>query len=130
VASVPGRKFEAPIARIADALDNRTRTMAIELEVPNPDGTLTAGEFATVQWPVKRSYPTMQVPQTAVTNDQQRQFVIRVANGVTQWVDVTTGIASGGKVEVFGQLKPGDQVVRRGSDALQAGTKVEAKASS
>jgi RND family efflux transporter MFP subunit len=130
VPSLPGRKVQAPIARIAQALDNKTRTMAVELDVPNPDGTLTAGEFATVQWPVKRSYPTLQVPQTAVANDQQRQFVIRVAGGVTQWVDVTTGIAGDGKVEVFGQLKPGDQVVRRGSDALQAGTKVEAKVAS
>jgi RND family efflux transporter MFP subunit len=128
VASLPGRKLQAPIARIARALDDKTRTMAVELDVQNPDGTLTAGEFATVQWPVQRSYPTLQVPQTAVTNDQQRQFVVRVQNGVTQWVDVTTGVTSDGAVEVFGQLKPGDQVVRRGSDALQPGTKVEAKA--
>jgi RND family efflux transporter MFP subunit len=128
VASLPGRKLQAPIARIARALDDKTRTMAVELDVQNPDGTLTAGEFATVQWPVQRSYPTLQVPQTAVTNDQQRQFVVRVQNGVTQWVDVTTGVTSDGAVEVFGQLKPGDQIVRRGSDALQPGTKVEAKA--
>lgn len=130
VPSLPGRKLQAPIARIAHALDNKTRTMAVELDVQNPDGALTAGEFATVQWPVKRAYPTLQVPQTALANDQQRQFVVRVQNGVTQWVDVTTGIAGDDKVEVFGQLKPGDQVVRPGSDALQAGTKVEAKASS
>jgi hypothetical protein len=53
-----------------------------------------------------------------------------VQNGVAQWVDVSTGISADGKVEVFGQLKPGDQIVRRGSDALQPGTKVEAKAAS
>lgn len=128
VPSVPGRKFQAPIARVADSLDNRTRTMAVELDASNPDGMLTAGEFATVQWPLKRTYPTLQVPQTAITNDQQRQFVIRVANGVTQWVDVTAGMASDGTTEVFGQLQPGDQVVRRGSDALQPGTKVQVKA--
>jgi RND family efflux transporter MFP subunit len=130
VASTPGRKFQAPIARIAEAFDNKTRTMAVELDVANAGGALTAGEYATVQWPVRRSYPTLQAPQTAVANDQQRQFVIRVQNGVTQWVDVTTGISADGKVEVFGQLKPGDQIVRRGSDALQPGTKVEAKAAS
>lgn len=130
VASLPGRKLQAPIARIARALDARTRTMAVELDVPNADGTLTSGEFATVQWPVKRTYPTLQAPQTAVTNDQQRQFVVRVQNGVTQWVDVATGIANDGKVEVFGQLKPGDMVIRRGSDAFQPGTKVEPKPAS
>jgi RND family efflux transporter MFP subunit len=128
--SAPGRKFEAPIVRIAQALDDRTRTMAIELDVPNPDGTLTAGEFVTVKWPVKRRDATLQVPQTAIANDQQHQFVIRVANGVTEWVDVTTGMTVDGKTEVFGGLKAGDRIVRRGSDALQAGTKVSAKAGS
>ena len=126
--SLPGRKLEAPIARISQALDSHTRTMAIELDVPNADGTLTAGEFVTVKWPVKRRDPTLQVPQTAIANDQQRQFVIRVANGVVHWVDVTTGMTVDGKTEVFGELKPGDHVVKRGSDALQDGAKVSAKA--
>lgn len=127
VPSSPGRRFEAPIARVADALDERTRTMAVELEVPNADGRLSAGAYVTVEWPVRRSYPTLQVPTTAVANDQQRQFVIRVANGVTSWIDVTTGLSADGKVEVFGALEPGDAVVRRATDALQPGTKVQAK---
>ena len=130
VPSSPGRKFEAPVARVAQALDTGTRTMAVELEVPNADNVLAAGEFATVQWPVRRTYPTLQVPATAVANDQQRQFVIRVANGVTSWVDVTTGMTNDGKIEIFGDLKSGDIVVRRATDALQPGTKVQAKPSS
>jgi len=130
VASRPGRKFQAAVARVADALDPRTRAMAVELDVANADAAFTAGEFASVQWPVERTYPTLHVPQTAIANDQQHQFVIRVANGVTQWVDVSTGIVKDGAVEVFGELNPGDQIVRRGTDALQAGTKVQAKAAS
>lgn len=130
VASRPGRKFQAPVARVADALDPRTRAMAVELDVANADAAFTAGEFASVQWPVERTYPTLHVPQTAIANDQQHQFVIRVANGVTQWVDVSTGIVKDGAVEVFGELNPGDQIVRRGTDALQPGTKVQAKAAS
>lgn len=126
VPSSPGRTFEAPIARVADALDERTRTMAVELEVPNADNRLAAGEYVTVQWPVRRTYPTLEVPATAVANDQQRQFVIKVAGGVTSWVDVTTGVVSDGKTEVFGDLKAGDRVVRRATDALQPGTKVQA----
>jgi RND family efflux transporter MFP subunit len=126
----PGRTFEAPIARIADALDEKTRTMAVELEVANAGGELAAGAFATVKWPVRRTYPTLHVPLTAVANDQQRQFVIKVSNGVTAWVDVATGAASDGNIEVFGALKPGDVVVRRATDALQPGTKVQAKPAS
>ena len=128
VPGAPGRKFEAPISRIAQALDTRTRSMMVELDVANTDGEIRSGEFATVQWPVRRRYATLQAPATAVANDQQRQFVIRVANGVTAWVDVTTGMAGNGAVEIFGDLKPGDQVVRRATDAIQPGTRVQVAA--
>jgi RND family efflux transporter MFP subunit len=123
--SAPGRTFQAPVARIARALDPRTRSMMVELDVPNAAHEVRAGEFATVQWPVQRSYPTLQVPTTAVANDQQRQFVIRVANGMTSWVDVTTGMTNDGMVEVFGKLAAGDSVVKRATDALASGTKVQ-----
>ncbi len=124
--SAPGRTFQAPIARIAQALDTRMRSMMVELDVSNPGNEVRSGEFATVQWPVHRAYPTLQVPTTAVTNDQQRQFVIRVADGVANWVDVTTGFTRDGQVEVFGKLAPGDSVVQRATDALASGSRVRA----
>lgn len=49
---------------------------------------------------------------------------------MTSWVDVTTGLTSDGKIEVFGGLKPGDSVVRRATDALRPVTKVQAKPAS
>lgn len=125
VPSAPGRKFEAPISRVAQALDPRTRSMMVELDVPNAGHELASGELVTVQWPVRRAYPTLRVPVTAVANDQQRQFVIRVANGAATWVDATTGMTVDGQVEVFGDLKAGDSVVRRATDALPSGAKVK-----
>jgi membrane fusion protein (multidrug efflux system) len=128
VPGAPGRKFQAPIRRIAQALEARTRTMMVELDVSNADREIRSGEFATVKWPVRRRYPTLQVPSTAVANDQQRQFVIRIANGVATWIDVSTGMTDDDQIEVFGDLKPGDRVVRRATDAIQPGTRVQVAA--
>lgn len=124
--ATPGKTYSATISRMADSVDTASRTMMVEVDVPSGDG-LTAGSFASVSWPVNRSYPTLRVPPTAIANDQQRQFVIRVRNNVTQWVDVTTGRNAEGTVEVFGNLKPGDQVIQRGTDAIKDGTKVKAR---
>jgi membrane fusion protein, multidrug efflux system len=124
VPTAPGRTFEARIARMAQAVDNQTRTMMVEADLTNASGPLIPGTFATIDWPVRRAYPTLHVPTTAVTNDQQQQFVIRIAHGRTSWVDVTTGITAGGTVEVFGDLASGDMVVRRGTDAIVPDTKV------
>jgi membrane fusion protein (multidrug efflux system) len=129
VTTAPGRPFQAPIARIAQAVDGRTRTMMVEADLPNASGELTPGAFATVQWPVKRAYPTLRVPTTAVANDQQRQFVIRVANGTADWVDVSTGMTADGTLEVFGKLAAGDMVVKRGTDAIKPGAKIKPTAS-
>jgi RND family efflux transporter MFP subunit len=122
VPSYPGRTFHAPIARIAHDVTQNTRTMAVELDVRNPDAQITPGSFATVEWPIQRSYPTTLVPSTAVTTDLQRTFVIRVRQGKAEWVDVKTGVTVNGKTEVFGDLQPGDIVVANATDAIRPGT--------
>lgn len=122
VPAYPGRTFHAPIARIAHDVVQNTRTMAVELDVRNASPEITPGSFATVEWPVQRSYPTLFVPATAVTTDLQRTFVIRVRQGKAEWVDVKTGITASGKTEVFGELQPGDIVVANATDAIRPGT--------
>jgi RND family efflux transporter MFP subunit len=125
VPASPGQTFHGRIARLAHAVDARTRTMTVEADIANPDGRLAPGAFATVQWPVERPQPTLRVPPTAVANDQQRQFVIKVSGNTAHWVDVKTGASADGTIEVFGELQPGDLVVRRGTDAIKDGTAIK-----
>jgi len=122
VPAFPGQAFRAPIARISHDIEQKTRTMAVELDVRNPQ--IISGTFANVQWPIQRTYPTLFVPATAITTNLQRTFVIRVSSGKAEWVDVKSGATVSGKTEVFGDLKPGDQVVARASDELASGTPV------
>jgi RND family efflux transporter MFP subunit len=120
----PGQPFKAPIQRIAHEVDQKTRTMPVEVDVPNRDGKLSPGSFSNVPWPVDRSYPTLFVPASAVTTDQQHTFVIRIQKNKTEWVTVQTGQTVDGNIEIFGELKPGDQVVKTASDALRSGETV------
>jgi len=124
VAAYPGQSFSATVARIAHAVDVATRTMAVELDVANARGQLAPGTFATVTWPVRRSGPSLFVPSASVASTTDRTFVIRVRDGKTEWVDVRTGLTSGPLVEVFGNLKAGDEIAGRGTDELRPGTDV------
>ena len=54
----------------------------------------------------------------------ERTFVIRVKNGLAEWVNVGRGARVGDLVEVFGPLKEGDTIVRRGIDEVRQGAKV------
>ena len=125
VPAYPGQTFHAPIARISHDVDLNTRTMPVELDVHSADGRLSPGSFSSVQWPVHRAAPTMFVPVSAVTNDQQRTFVERVRDGKAEWVDVVTGLSVNGNIEVFGDLKPGDEVIRNATDAIRPGQQVK-----
>lgn len=125
VPAYPAQPFKAPIRRISHEVDQNTRTMPVELDVLNQNGKLSPGSFTTVSWPVNRSYPTLFVPTSAVTNDQQHTFVIRVRDNNAEWVTVQTGQTVEGEIEVFGDLREGDQVVKAASDAIRSGDKVQ-----
>lgn len=124
VPSFPGRTFHAPIARVSHGVDVKTRTMPVELDVRDPGAGLVPGQFCEVEWPVRRTYPTLFVPASAVATNLQRSFVIRVRQNRTEWVDVRTGVRAGSLIEVFGDLKEGDETVVPGTDQLQPGTQV------
>ena len=124
VAAYPGQSFSGKVARIAQAVDVSTRTMAVELDVANGDGRLAPGTFCQVRWPVRRSGPSLFVPSATVATTTDRTFVIRIRNGKTEWVDVKVGLTSGALVEVFGDLRAGDEIAARGTDELRPGTDV------
>jgi membrane fusion protein (multidrug efflux system) len=129
VAAYPGQSFSGKVARIAQAVDVGTRTMAVELDVANGDGRLAPGTFCQVRWPVRRSGPSLFVPSASIATTTDRTFVIRIRNGKTEWIDVRTGLTSGVLVEVFGDLRAGDEIAGRGTDELRPGTDVRPRES-
>ena len=124
VPAYPGETFYGVVNLIAHDLDEKTRTMAVELDVRNPDLQLGAGMYPEVQWPVRRPQPSLLVPPTTVVTTTERTFVIRVKDGAAEWVDVNRGARVGDLIEVFGALKDGDLIVRRGTDEIRQGAKV------
>ena len=124
VLAYPGQTFTGRVARVAHAVDTKTRTMAVEIEVANQDGRLAPGSFCQVQWPVHRPAPSLLVPTASVASTTGRTFVVRVHEGHAEWVDVRTGLAVGPLVEVFGDLHAGDQVAAHGTDEIRSGAVV------
>ena len=62
------------------------------------------------------------MPKTSVVTTTERTFVIRDRDGRAEWVDVKKGVAEGDLVEVIGNLKAGDMVVRRATDEIREGS--------
>ena len=126
----PERIYSGVIARVSHTLDQKTRTMAVELDVVNKDGSLSPGMFPTLKWPVRRSKPSLFVPKTSVVTTTERTFVIRERSGKAEWVDVKRGASDGDLVEVMGNLQAGDLVVKRATDETRDGTPLQLSAKS
>ncbi len=121
VPAFPEQSFSGTVARSSHALDPKTRTMAVELDVDNADGSLSPGMYPTVNWPVRRSRPALLVPVSSVVTTTERAFVIRNREGHAEWIDVKKGQMEGALVEVTGALQAGDKIVIRATDEIRNG---------
>ena len=125
VRSLPGQVFKAQVKRIAGALDEKLRAERLEMDVYNTKKQLLPHMYADVSVPVPSNDSTYIVPKTAVVSSTEKVFVIRVTNHHAEWVNVQKGLESGEKMEVFGKLKAGDQVVQKATDEIRDGSPVK-----
>ena len=125
IPAYPGQVFTGVISRIAHTIDMKTRTMPVELDVQNAGLKLSPGMYPEVRWPVRRTGASLLVPPTSIVTTTERSFVIRLKDGVVEWVSVTRGTRAGDLVEVYGALHEGDVIVRRGTDEIREGTHVQ-----
>lgn len=120
----PERVYTGRVARAAHALDPKTRTMAVELDFANRDGSVAPGMYPTIKWPVRSGKSSLWVPRTSVVATSERVFVIRERDGHAEWVDVKKGAADGDLVEIMGNLRSGDRVLRRATDEVRPGAAI------
>jgi RND family efflux transporter MFP subunit len=127
VPAQPGRTFSSTVARLAQSLEAKTRTMPVELDVDNAGGALAPGMYAEATWPVRRPRPALLVPPSSLVTTTERTFVIRVRDGRAEWVNVSRSAPAGELVEVFGPLAPGDEILRRASDEVRDGAVLQVR---
>ncbi len=124
VKSMPSRKFTAQVKRMAGSLDERLRSERIEMDVLNNDKNLLPGMYAEVNIPLPAKDSTFIVPKTAVVSTAEKEFVIRVVNQKAEWVDIKKGREGDGKIEVYGNLIEGDQLIKTATDEIRNGSDV------
>jgi membrane fusion protein, multidrug efflux system len=124
VPAYPDKTFTGIVARIDRALDPKTRTMSVELDVRNTRNELSPGMYPEVSWPATAPLSSLVVPQTAVVTTTEHTFVIRVRNGRAEWVDVRKGPSHEDTVEILGKVAAGDLVIRQATDEIRDGSAV------
>lgn len=125
VKSMPDHKFTAKVKRLAGALDEHLRSERLEMDVINDDKKLLPGMYAEVNLPLPSNDSSFIIPKTALVSSTERVFVIRIVNGKAEWEDVKKGREANGKVEVYGNLNEGDQVIKTATDEIRNGSGIK-----
>jgi len=125
LASFPGVVRKGHISRTSMNINAQYRSERIELDVYNPDGALAPGMYADVIFDAQGTPNALSVPITAVVTSTERKYVLAVRAGKAVKVDVKTANESGGRIEVVGGLKPGEQVISNADDEIREGTVVK-----
>ncbi len=124
VDGLPGRAFEGKITRYAYALDEATKTMLAEIELPNPKLELRPGMYATVKIGIERKDDALLVPAEALVREKANAFVFTVANNKARKVPVKIGFSDAANFEILSGVKPDEAVILVGSRTFSDGQAV------
>ena len=124
----PDRVFEGTVTRVVQALNRATRTMTIEVDLPNKDHVLKGGMFARVEVLVGTHRNAIQIPIDAVSRLEDSQYVYIVREGKAQRVPVEIGVRDENRVEITKGLVGLEQVIISGKDLVHEGAPVQTQA--
>ena len=113
--------LEGTITRYAHALDEATKTMLAEIELPNPKGDLRPGMYASVRIIVERKPDALIIPAEALFVEKTRTSVFTIADNKVKRLTVKTGFNDGGWVEILEGLTLDQRVVLLGKQPLTDG---------
>jgi len=121
----PNEVFEGRVTRIVQALNRATRTMTVEVDLPNKDHRLKGGMFARVEVLVGKHPQAIQIPLDAVSRLEESQYVYVVKDGKAHQVPVELGALAENRVEVVKGLAGDEQLIVSGKDLVSEGVPVQ-----
>jgi RND family efflux transporter MFP subunit len=125
LAELPNRHFAAPVTRTADAIDINSRTLTVELDVPNPSGELLPGAYANVHFQLPLNVVPLVLPSSTILF-QAAGPQVAVVNSQSQVElrKVTLGHDFGDTIEIVSGVHQTDAVIANPPDSLTSGMRV------
>lgn len=126
VSELPMRTFTGTVTRSTLALDPATRSLLVEIDLPNADHALRPGTFAEVTLGLREIPQALVVPPQAVSSTPKGKFLFILKDGKATSIPVQTGISDGRWIEIISGLQGDEEVVAVGKRRLLDGMPVQA----
>jgi len=126
VSEFPGRQFSGTVTRHPEALDQSTRTMLVEADLPNADRSLYPGMYTDMRITARVTANSMSAPDDALVFRHDKIYLPIVRDGRLDLIAVSLGHDNGYTVEVSGDgLRAGDLVAMNVGEAAHNGERVQ-----
>ncbi len=125
VEGLPGKSFAGTISRMSYALDDATKTMLIEADLPNADLALRPGMYANVKVGVQKHTDALLIPVEALVMEKANAFVFLAVGGKAKKTAIKIGFNDGMKVEVLSGLTGSESVILAGKQGFNDGQPVQ-----
>jgi len=130
VQELPGQKFDGTVSRAAGALDPASRTMQVEVQVPNREGRLYAGMYGQVKFLLADENAPIVVPANAfLFRTEGPQVATVIKDNHIHWQNIHVGRDFGTQLEVLDGLAENTKVVVNPTDDIRKGLQVQVKLS-
>lgn len=120
----PDRNFAGTVVRILPGLNTAARTLTVEAEVPNSDGLLRPGQFATVRITQSKPENAVMVPTTAIKTEGDINRVYIIKDGAAHEQIVQTGLLENGMIQIKTGVNENDSLATSNLNALFDGVLV------
>jgi len=125
--ALAGQTFDGQVGFLQPVLDAATRTLAVRVALPNPDGRLRPGLFGTVALAGDDGREGLTIPRSALIDSGQRQIaLVEVATGRFAPRQISIGQRNGDRIEVLDGLREGERVVVEGNFLIDAESNLRA----
>ncbi len=118
--ALPGRTFAASVQTLASSIDSKTRTLAVQCLVPNPQGLLKPGMFVSVDFAGRAKTKGISVPAESVIEEGGKSFVFVQHDKEFHREEVKLGSKNGTQVQILSGLEAGDNLVVKGAFILKS----------
>ncbi len=126
VSAIGGAVLEGQITRTSWALHAGTRTLRVQIDLPNSDGRLRPGMSAQVDLLIAQRTDVLAVPKSAVLTQEGQSFVMKVTSeGVLKKSPVKTGLRTGTEVEISEGMTSDEPIIGANLAAYRDGQKVD-----
>ena len=124
VDAFPGKEFYGSVARISEAVDLSTRTMAVEVDIPNTERLLKPGMFASVTIVVNERKNAITVPTQAILKDAKGFFLYIVNDKTAKRITINLGIEQDSRIEILSGLNGNENIITTGQQFVKDGGQV------